>query len=111
MALFGWYGGLDARESRGELDSVAAIQVNYIPYNEPLFQKVTNRIARENLLVALLERPTTPPVTTIATLPDANCNSPFLLGLTICAMVLAVLLAVILISVLIYIFGRKKLTK
>lgn len=108
MGLFGWYGRLDSRQSRGELASSTPIPpVQYISYDEVLFGAAADSTRLEFLTfaVTLQDRPT-PTVATETTQAPSSIPFELLVGVGV-AVVLAVLV-VILIIVLVCVFGRKR---
>jgi hypothetical protein len=108
VALFGWYGRLDSRENRGELESTASIEpVRYITYEEPVFQEVANSVRLEvfRFRVTLDARPTIPATTQP---PESAQALPVTLLLGVGVAVVVAALVVILIVALVCVFGRKR---
>ena len=107
VEVFGWYGSSDYRENRGELNSPNRIQpINYVPYNEELFQGVAedNSLAFFGFAIELEEKVTTPPPTTM--IVTAAVPLTTIIGVAVAVVIVA--LVVILVIVLVCVFGRKR---
>lgn len=108
VGLYGWYGGLDSRNERGELSSNSRIPpVEYIIYDEDLFNEVANSDGLFFLTFSVdLREKTVVTTPTVQTVSAASFPVNTVLGVGV-AVVLAVLV-VVLVIVLVCVFGRRR---
>ena len=108
IGFFGWYGRLDSRETRGELqDSTPILPIEYIPYDEELFQRVAESTRLDFLTFRVsLEERTMPPTTSEPTRASTSVSIELLVGVAVGAVV--AVLIVVLIVVIVCVFGRRR---
>lgn len=107
MSIFGWYGRLESRDSRGELADADPISpIRYVDYDEALFKEVasSNALAFLSFSVDLEEMATTE----AATVPTEATSLPIPLLLGVGVGVIMVVLVVFMIIALVCVFGRKQ---
>ena len=108
--MYGWYGRIGMRENRGEISSANANgtrAVQYVVYDEELFQQASESTNIEFLTFAvnLQEKPT--PMTTTET-TGAPSTIPITLLIGVGVALVVVVLVVLMVIVLVCVFGRRR---
>lgn len=107
IGLYGWFGSLDSRMQRGELESAERIQpVQYIDYDERLFSSVSlsERLYVFAFSISVQEEVTATP-TLVTAVPTAFPIYP-VLGAIVGAVL--VVLVLVLLVVTVCVFGKRR---